>query len=523
MGEITSSVEVAATAEKCEPLRSVRPCTRADLRHYVKMFLEIDVPDRSICPDHQSPMDYLWHSFSEGRRGRRSHLVSRISQDNAGSSASASSERDASDERRDTISADAIVWANRAGGKTELAAVATLLDAVFKPGCQIRILGGSGEQSSRMYDYLATFLRQGFEDLVAGPIRKGRCRMLNGASVEVLTQSATSVRGQHVQKLRCDELELFDEDVFAAAKFTTLSTDEVVAGMELISTMHKPYGLMQKEVTAAGQTGVPVFKWCLWETIEKCTGRNCSQCPLWDDCRGRAKNACGYLRIDDCITQRRRSSRAGWESEVLCIRPSLENIVFSEFDPAIHVRSVDYDPDLPLYRSLDFGFVNPFVCLWIQVDSEGVVRVIDEYVRRRATIEVHASEIKARTACPEEQVAATFCDPAGAGRTDITGTSTVRELRGLGIPTRYRRSGILEGIELIRRAVRSGDGTSSLIVSPNCPRLIEALQCYHYPDDARTATGELPFKDGVYDHPIDALRYFFINTKQNLATTTRRY
>ena len=219
----------------------------------------------------------------------------------------------------------------------------------------------------------------------------------------------------------------------------------------------------------------------------------------------------------------RRASRAGWEAEMLCKRPSLDNVVFDEFNPDVHVQPVDYDPNLPLYRALDFGFVNPFVCLWIQVDGDGLVRVIDEYVRTRATIDVHAAEIKARTACAEQQVAATFCDPAGAGTNDVTGTSAVRELRALGIPTRYRSSGIVEGIELIRRAIRSGDGRSSLLVSPNCPRLIEALQCYHYGDSTRTGPAELPVKDGTYDHPIDALRYFFINHHRSPRATSRCY
>jgi hypothetical protein len=374
-----------------------------------------------------------------------------------------------------------------------------------------------------MFEYLVAFLRRGFEEFLEGQILKGKCRFLNGSAVEILTQSATSVRGTHVQKLRCDEVELFREEVFAAAKFTTQSTEEIVAAMELISTMHRPYGLMQREVAAATSAGVPVFKWCVWETIEKCTDRECSQCPLWGDCQGRAKSACGYLKIDDCITQMRRSSRSGWESEMLCLRPSLDNVVFGEFDPALHVRPVDYDPNLPLYRTLDFGFVNPFVCLWIQVDRAGAVRVIDEYVRSRATIDAHAREIKARTPCPEEKVTATYCDPSGDGRTGLSGTSIVQELRSLGIITKHRPSTILEGIELIRRAIRSGAGTSSLVISPNCPRLIEAFQCYHYPDATRTAPGEQPVKDGVHDHPIDALRYFFIHQKHNTPTTTRRY
>jgi len=464
-------------------LRRTPPRNKHDLKNYVKVFLGIDVPDKKICSDHDAPLDYLWHAFSaDSAPGGRAN-------------------------------ADAVVWANRAGGKTRLGA--------FKPGCQVRILAGSGEQACRMYDYLTAFLRNGFEPFLLEPVRRWKCRFINGSAAEVLTQSATSVRGQHINKLRCDEVELFDEHVFAAAKFTTRSTAALLAGMELISTMHRPYGLMQTIVASAEHIGTPLFKWCLWEVIEKCTDRSCSQCPLAGDCRERARQACGYLKIDDAITAMRRASRAGWESEMLCGRPSRDNVVFDEFDPAVHVKGVDYDPNLPLYRSLDFGFVNPFVCLWIQVDGDGVVRVIDEYVRSRATIDIHAAQIKQRTPGGEQRVTATFCDPAGGSVNDVTGTSVVRELRTLGIRTRCRRSGIVEGIELIRRAVRAGDGKSRLVISPRCPRLIEAMQCYHYPEAA--AGSELPLKDGLYDHPIDALRYFFINQNRCAPAQSRRY
>jgi len=511
--ESLSDIEIAG--DIYSSLRRTLPRTRQDLKNYVKVFLGIDVPDRRICPEHNSPMDYLWHSFAADFLNSQ-----KMMEDGRWTSDAIRTTLYA---RRKTTNADCIVWANRGGGKTELAAVATLLDCVFKPNCQVRILGGSGEQSNRMYEYLTGFLRNGFKKFLAGPALKRKSRFINSSAVDVLTQSATSVRGQHVQKLRCDEVELFDEDVFAAAKFTTISTKNIIAAMEMISTMHRPYGLMQKIVFSAPQFGTPVFKWCIWEVIERCTDRNCSQCPLSDDCQSKAKVANGYLKIDDCITQRQRTSRASWEAEMLCRKPLLENVVFDEFDPAVHIRSVDYDPNLPLYRALDFGFVNPFVCLWIQIDGDGVIRVIDEYVRSRATIDVHGNEIKSRTPCAEEQVAATFCDPAGAGVNDVTGTSIVRELRTMGIATRFRRSSIAEGIELIRRAIRDGTGRSSLIISPHCPRLIETLQCYHYPDFGSDVSRELPLKDGVYDHPIDALRYFFVNYKHPAKTTSRRY
>ena len=126
-----------------------------------------------------------------------------------------------------------------------------------------------GEQASRMYEYLTGFFDKGFECFLAGLVLKDKCSFTNNAAVEVLTQSATSVRGQHIHKLRCDEVELFDPDVFAAAKFTTQSlvrhspdagyrdeggTDGLLAAMEIISTMHRPYGLMQDAVASAANS-----------------------------------------------------------------------------------------------------------------------------------------------------------------------------------------------------------------------------------------------------------------------------
>jgi hypothetical protein len=326
------SIHAATAAEPTDPQLSAPQSVKA-LQGYLESYLGLHVPSKRLCQGHSSPMDYLWFSYSGDMKAARRRSRGRIG--------------------------DCVVWANRGGGKTLLAAVLTLLDSLFKPGCETRILGGSGEQARRMYEYLAYFINRGFDRHIEGPILKSRCLFKNGSRVEVLTQSPTSVRGQHVQKLRCDELELFDDDVFAAAHFTTHSTESIRASMELLSTMHRPYGLMRSVVSRARERRTPVFQWCVWEVIEKCVGRSCSQCPLWTDCQGKAKKGSGHLRIDDVIAQMKRASRAGWESEMLCLRPSSENVVFGDFDPDVHVEPIDYDPNLPLYRAIDFGYVNP--------------------------------------------------------------------------------------------------------------------------------------------------------------------
>ena len=143
----------AAHALACpeDPAAPVRPATRDQLRRFVAAELGLNIPDRSLCPGHNSPMDYLWHSF------------------NADFAAPPAA------------NGDCVVWANRGGGKTQLAAVATLLEGLFKPGCQTRLLAGSRDQAHRMYDYLPAFLQDDFSYALDGRLLTDACRFTNGA------------------------------------------------------------------------------------------------------------------------------------------------------------------------------------------------------------------------------------------------------------------------------------------------------------------------------------------------------
>src|SRR5207248_1817477 len=102
---------------------------------------------------------------------------------------------------------------------------------------------------------------------------------------------------------------------------------------------------------------------------------------------------------------------------------------------------------------------------------------------------------------------------------DQTARSNIDLLKQSGYTVRPRGSRIVEGIELIRAALRSGTNESRFTVDPRCQRLIRALAAYRYPD----AASELPLKDGVHDHLIDALRYFFINSSISYKASQRQY
>ncbi len=466
------------------------PRSRNTLRAFVRAVYGLDVPDRAVCEGHAAPLEYLARSFFFPGR-------------------------------------DVVVWACRGGAKTELGSVATHLDSMFRPGCRTRILGGSLEQSRKMYASLGRKWQGRLGAHLARPPTARRTVLANGSEIEVLTQSPRSVRGVRVHRLRCDEVDEFTPEVWQAAQFVTQSGpgsegEWLPAHIEAFSTMHRPFGPMAALVDRIGRGGPPeangprLLTWCLWEVIERCgPDRACSRCPLWTDCGGRAREAAGYLPIDDALAQQARASRAAWETEMLCLRPRTEAAVFSEFDPARHVGPAAWEAEWPLYRALDFGYANPFVCLWVQVQGRpggtGVdadlsnvqVRVLAEYVARERRIAEHARAMQALDPGP---VTATFGDPAGWQRSDVTGTGPCQELARMGMRVRSPRSGVHEGIELVRRLLKDRPGGPGLVIDPSCRHLVRAMQAYRWRRRRGGEVSEKPAKDGS-DHPIDALRY----------------
>jgi hypothetical protein len=233
-----------------------KACTSdEDLRDWVEGILHLTFPKEGICPGHVSPFAYLHHTYFEPAK-------------------------------------DVVVWAPRGGGKTRLGAAATLLDLMHKPGISVRILGGSLDQSFHMWNHLLPDLMEIMTDRLEGKVGSRRVRFSNGSSVGVIAQSQRAVRGLRVQKLRCDEAEMFDRDVWQAAQLVTrtISCDSeafpLVSGVvEALSTCHQAGGMMEQIIENAQASGVKVLKWWVMEVLEKCVAaRDCDTCPLLEEC-----------------------------------------------------------------------------------------------------------------------------------------------------------------------------------------------------------------------------------------------
>lgn len=513
-----------------------RPTDATALRAWLREHLGLEIPTRALIAGHDAPFDYLCHAFFDGQgRGVRTGMAESLE-----------------------MSSDAVVWANRGGGKTFLAAVATLLDLVHKPGISVRILGGSLDQSKRLYAHLrALFEGSGVQGsalmgMVEGKITQKGLRLKNGSEAQVLAQSQTAVRGTRVQKIRCDEVELFDPEVWEAAQLATMGKwcgpegeqFWVPGTIECLSTMHVPYGLMYRIVGDArraadgdGELGDArtLFKWGVIDVLEKCPEeRDCSACPLEGACGGRAKRMGdgtepgGHLAVSDVVQLRSRVGEGTWQAEMLCTRPRRDDCVLPEFDRARHViGAFDAGSAAAWIGGMDFGIRAPTVVLWGAVDAGGVVRVVGERVVAGEAIASHIEAIRSGGHGACSGVGGPFplpdwlgVDPAGRQRSEQTGVSTIEVMRRAGLVIRDRRLGLSAGLGLLRARFRPASGGPTLLVHASCERLIESLERYRYPADQPEST--TPVKDGS-DHAVDALRYMIQNLDAGYRSTSGRY
>lgn len=202
-------------------------------------------------------------------------------------------------------------------------------------------------------------------------------------------------------------------------------------------------------------------------------------------------------------------SQSQWEREQEISFASTDDLVYTEFDPVVHILKEEYHPrkEWELYRAIDFGFRKPFV-LWIQKIPSGEYIVFSEWEGKSATTEaMHAAILRTDImfGLTETDYTWTACDPAGAAAQD-SGISPVDYLARNGMKLRYRSSRILPGIERVKASLRDATGRVSLLISPRCRKLTGDLAGYRW-----SASKDEPIKDHDTDHSLDALRYFFVN------------
>lgn len=191
--------------------------------------------------------------------------------------------------------------------------------------------------------------------------------------------------------------------------------------------------------------------------------------------------------------------------------------VFKSFDEEMHVGHFKYDPRWPLYLAADFGFTNPTVILFIQVDIWDNVYVIGEYYQRGRTAEEVAldvaSDIRLGALVPHAKIL--YPDPE-----DPSSAKTLSQKWKV-VLNSNTGGPINDRLELIRRWLKiplhllhpdvkdKASQLPKLFFDSSCFNTIREMAEYRYPENKteRQNDGEHPLKKD--DHAPEALGRFF--------------
>ncbi|MBU1882276.1 hypothetical protein KKA08_09575 [bacterium] len=202
-------------------------------------------------------------------------------------------------------------------------------------------------------------------------------------------------------------------------------------------------------------------------------------------------------------------SNSRWAREYEISFEVAEDRVYTDFMQRTHVLVESYQPqkDLPVFRSVDFGYYHPVV-LYLQKTTDDRIIVFDEWIGDQTTVNDLIEAIKTKDGqhgISEREVEWTSCDPAGHSPGD-SGVSPIERLKRAGFKIKAKPSRIDEGVDLVRELLRNREGVPGLMVSPEAGKVITDFNGYRMRPD-----GSGPEKDNIHDHTMDALRYFMVN------------
>jgi hypothetical protein len=503
--------------------RLMRPWTPGNLWDYIACYYglgaedKLKIPQTAVCPGHSAPFDAVVGHYFDTTDGWGDE-----------------------DRARYKVHRNAIIKGPRGGGKSVIAGLLSHLDSIHRPGCGTLILGGSERQSERVYAHNKAFNRRSFMDLVKGEPLLSLTDYRNGSTIERLTQSPTSVRGPHKARVILDEIDEFGREIWETALGMAQEQPGIPAKMMLLSTMHYPGGIMQRVWDQAGKDGsFTRYDWCVFECCRPCQDECSEESPnercvrlakvlrdgrmmtFFDVCGCKAKRSDGYYSLDDLRDKFQQMSWDTFCSEMLCIEPKREGLIYPTFDEMFHKLAVEIDDDKDslLIAGVDGGYDNPHA-VWINIlPDEGETAVfIDEYAPKLVTapkfVEGFIAQHEARG---YQRLTAMFIDPSAKDlRMQFNDEAVLNRLFRYGVQietTPFRCYALsatnIEGYEAVRRRLdryvdKGGNDWCGLFVSPRCQVLLQQVVALR----SREVAGRF-VDDQVKenDHGPDAGRY----------------
>jgi len=391
--------------------------------------------------------------------------------------------------------------------------------------------------------------------------------------LEVLPCTLKSVNGFHGSFVSVDEIDTVQGEGIRAFQDISGMLDSKRGRKALrvgISTRKSRYGLMNQQIEDAVAQGRTIRKWTVLEFSERCpdqrsgvnpttgyylqdtmevlteaeflkkdskkqeeytkhefAGEGCLVCPMAALCLSDAKKQTSKSTmlkpISDAI-KKTRENGADWAiSQLYNLKPSVEGIVYKEFDEKEHVKDWNqmwsiltnqeypgecthdifvkkcHNMGLACYAGIDWGWSNPSTVVYFFVDKRENVYVVRCEGRTYTNNPTWAQTIKSKW---HHMYRCQLYFP------DLANPGDGQTMRTEGLPSPSEQvKDTPGGIQVVKKWLKSLASVNSkmFFARETCGAIITEFGLYHFKTDAAGKITDEVEKE--YDHWLDGLRY----------------
>lgn len=198
---------------------------------------------------------------------------------------------------------------------------------------------------------------------------------------------------------------------------------------------------------------------------------------------------------------------------------SFEGLVYDVFDPGVHIidrRDFHMESWWPVWRVIDFGYKNPFVCQWWTRNPDGDYFRFKELYMTERTVNAHSEQINAES--QNMNIIDTICDWDAEDRATLEehGIDTIPARKGIqiGIQLVYRMLSFDESktpdVYFVRDSLIERDSMLAAREEPVCTE--DEFPRYSWPQDREgKVRKENPID--LFNHGMDCLLYFLLTVE----------
>ncbi len=209
--------------------------------------------------------------------------------------------------------------------------------------------------------------------------------------------------------------------------------------------------------------------------------------------------------LDDMVREYKQYGDDYYQQEIMADYTKPVGVVYKEWSLDKQYIPIEYNPNLPLHLTMDFGVNDPTSIIWIQPNG-AETHVIDYYEASNSSIEHFISVIYSK---PYKLPDLITGDPAGNARTLTTGTSPIEIMATKGLNVRTKTGVTIP--DQIRQAHIKIPGL--FIAKDKAEGFKDCLINYRYPikkENAFNQENELPIHD-KWSHGMRAFEYWAVN------------